>query len=149
MPNPIRAALHGLLLAALPAALPAAETEPFTVGGTGFVFRVPSTDGKLLYERVCQGCHMADGQGAKGAGAYPALAGNPKLLAKAYPAYVVVKGLAAMPGLGAFMDDAQVAAVVNYIRGSFGNTAPDRISAAEVAAVRSAGQAPGANLKGR
>jgi mono/diheme cytochrome c family protein len=144
---------HGLRAALLVAtaslSLPAAAAdEPFTVGA-GFVSRIPSTDGKLIYERICQGCHMADGRGARGAGAYPALAGNPKLAAKAYPAYVVVRGMAAMPSFGMFMDDAQVAAVVNYIRGNFGNKAPDSISAAEVATIRSGGETAGRNLKGR
>ena len=33
--------------------------------------------GDELYHAICQGCHMPDAQGAKGAGAYPALANNP------------------------------------------------------------------------
>lgn len=137
-----------LLAAAAVLPVQAAEPEPFSVGA-GFIGRVPSSDGKVLYERICQGCHMADGKGAKGAGAYPTLAGNPKLLAKAYPAYVVVKGVAAMPAFGLFMDDAQIAAVVNYIRGSFGNKSTDSISATEVAAIRTGGEAAGSNLRGR
>ncbi len=92
---------------------------------------------------------MAGGKGATGAGASPSLAGNVKLVAKTYPAFVVLKGLAAMPAFGAMMDDEQVAAVVNFLRGSFGNRAADTISAAEVAPLRaSSANAPG-QLKGR
>jgi mono/diheme cytochrome c family protein len=125
-----------------------ADDVPFTIGA-GFESPVVVRDGKLIYQRVCQGCHMADGKGATGAGAYPSLAGNVKLVAKTYPAFVVLKGLAAMPAFGPMMDDEQVAAVVNYLRGNFGNRATDSISAAEVAPLRaSAASAPG-QLKGR
>lgn len=30
-------------------------------------------EGEHLFKAICQGCHMAQGQGAHGAGAYPAL----------------------------------------------------------------------------
>jgi mono/diheme cytochrome c family protein len=33
-------------------------------------------DGEVIYRTVCQGCHMPNAQGAVGAGAYPALAGD-------------------------------------------------------------------------
>ena len=45
----------------------------------------------------CQGCHMPEGQGAAGAGEYPALAKNPRLEASGYLAYIVVNGSRAMP----------------------------------------------------
>jgi mono/diheme cytochrome c family protein len=138
----------GLASQRLHAAEAPPEEAPFTIGA-GFVSPVVVRDGKLIYQRVCQGCHMADGKGATGAGAYPSLAGNVKLVAKTYPAFVVLKGLAAMPAFGPMMDDEQVAAVVNYLRGNFGNRATDSISAAEVAPLRaSAASAPG-QLKGR
>ncbi len=41
-------------------------------------------DGGQVYATICQGCHMAAGQGARGAGEYPALASNPKLAAAPY-----------------------------------------------------------------
>jgi mono/diheme cytochrome c family protein len=49
-------------------------------------------DGEVIYRTVCQGCHMAAAQGAVGAGAYPALANDPKLAAAGYPVLVVVNG---------------------------------------------------------
>jgi mono/diheme cytochrome c family protein len=99
-------------------------------------FRFTHQDGEAIYRNVCAGCHMPDGRGASGAGAYPPLAGNPKLQAAGYPVYLVVNGQKAMPAFGAQLDDNQVAAVVNYIRGSFGNDYADRISADDVKAVR-------------
>ena len=37
---------------------------------------ISQTSGEDVYRALCQGCHMADRQGASGAGSYPALAGN-------------------------------------------------------------------------
>jgi mono/diheme cytochrome c family protein len=91
--------------------------------------------GEALYKGICQGCHMPDGKGAAGAGAYPALAGDKKLVAKAYPALVIVRGQKAMPSFAAF-SDVQVANVVNYIRSNFGNSFPDTLTPAEVKPLR-------------
>lgn len=93
-------------------------------------------DGEKLYRRVCAGCHMPDARGAQGAGMYPALAGNQNLASADYAIYVVVKGLHGMPGVGRMMTDAQVADVVNYVRTHFGNRYPDKVTAAQVGAVR-------------
>jgi mono/diheme cytochrome c family protein len=98
----------------------------------------PATEmtGKDIYEGICQGCHMPDARGAKGAGVYPALAGNKKLASKAYPALVVIRGQKAMPEFGSSLSDAQVANVVNYIRSSFGNAFTGAITPEEVKALR-------------
>jgi mono/diheme cytochrome c family protein len=93
-------------------------------------------DGEVIYRTVCQGCHMAEAQGAVGAGAYPALANDPKLAAARYPVLVVVNGSKGMPPFGALLDDEQVAAVVNYLRSHFGNSYPDGISPADVRLAR-------------
>ena len=93
-------------------------------------------DGGVIYRTVCQGCHMAEAQGAVGAGAYPALANDPKLAAAGYPVLVVVNGSKGMPPFGALLDDEQVAAVVNYVRSHFGNSYPDSISPADVRLAR-------------
>lgn len=84
--------------------------------------------GEAIYKGVCQGCHMPDGKGAKGAGEYPALAGNPKLGAAAYPIMVIVRGQKAMPEFGNALTDAQVAEVVGYIRGNLGNKWNDKVT---------------------
>jgi mono/diheme cytochrome c family protein len=54
----------------------------------------------------------------------------------AYPVYVVVRGQRAMPPVGAMMSDAQVAAVVNFVRTRFGNQYRDAVSADDVKLVR-------------
>src|ERR1700674_396047 len=95
-------------------------------------FRFMQRDGEAIYRAVCQGCHMAAGQGAVGAGAYPALAKNPKLESGGYPVTIVVNGLKAMPPFGSLLDDDQVAAVVNFVRTHFGNDYRDSVPAAEV-----------------
>lgn len=119
-------------------------------GGGGRNARLATTDGKMIYEHVCQSCHMADGKGAKlGPAAYPALAANTKLAAKLYPAMMIVNGLGAMPAFGTMLSDEQVATVVNYVRGNFGNRYPDAVMPAEVAGVRPAVQRTPMELRGR
>jgi len=98
--------------------------------------RFMQRDGEVIYRTVCQGCHMAAAQGAVGAGAYPALANDPKLAAAAYSVLVVVTGSKGMPPFGALLDDEQVAAVVNYVRSHFGNSYPDSVSPADVRSMR-------------
>lgn len=105
----------------------------------GFVSatRFGQQDGAALYAATCAGCHMPDGRGAAGAGRYPALAGNEKLEAAAYPTSIVLNGLRGMPGFASQMDDAQVAAVVNYVRTNLGNRyAADPVTAENVKALR-------------
>ncbi|HLN10531.1 MAG TPA: cytochrome c [Xanthobacteraceae bacterium] len=99
-------------------------------------FRFMQRDGEVIYRSVCQGCHMPDGQGAIGAGAYPALANNPRLAAAGYPVLHIVNGRKAMPPFARLFDDEQVAAVVNYVRTHFGNDYKDAVTAADVRATR-------------
>ena len=91
--------------------------------------------GEALFNQVCQGCHMAEGQGSHGAGAYPALAANQKLGAKVYPVYMVTSGQGGMPGFKKYMDDQQIASVVNYVRTHFGNHYADSVTVEDVQAV--------------
>lgn len=96
--------------------------------------RLTQSGGKEVYDAVCAGCHMPDGEGAVGAGAYPALANNENLMTPDYPIYLILNGQKAMPPLGGILDDMQVADVVTYIRTSFGNNytedpaTPERVS---------------------
>lgn len=92
--------------------------------------------GQGIYRAVCSGCHMDEGEGAVGAGAYPALADNPRLAAAGYPIFITIHGNGAMPPLGGVLDDAQIAAVVEYIRTSFGNEFAEPVTAEDVAAAR-------------
>jgi mono/diheme cytochrome c family protein len=98
--------------------------------------RFTETTGADLFASACQGCHMPDGKGAIGAGAYPSLVQDRNLESGGYPVTVVVRGLRGMPPVGAMMSDAQVAAVVNYVRTHFGNRYQDAVSAEDVKQVR-------------
>lgn len=98
--------------------------------------RYAPRDGAVLYRTSCQACHMAQGEGASGAGAYPALAKNVKLRTARYPVFVVTNGQKGMPPFGSMMDDEQIAAVVNYIRTNLGNEYKDSVSASDVKAIR-------------
>jgi mono/diheme cytochrome c family protein len=99
-------------------------------------FRFDETSGEELFANVCQGCHMSDGKGAAGAGAYPTLFGDSRLAASLYPVGMVVNGQRAMPAFGAMMNDDQVAAVVNYLRTHFGNFYRDAVTAEDVRTIR-------------
>ena len=92
--------------------------------------------GEGVYSTLCQGCHMADGKGAAGAGIYPSLAGDSHLEAAGYPVAIVVNGQRAMPAFGAMMGDDQVAAVVNYLRTHFGNSYQDAVTSEDVKSAR-------------
>jgi mono/diheme cytochrome c family protein len=95
--------------------------------------------GATLYGRHCADCHGKDGRGAlgeDGAPAYPPLAGNRTLLMEepVNAIRVVLNGGFApatagnprpygMPPYSRVLDDAEVAAVVSYVRASWGNAA--------------------------
>jgi mono/diheme cytochrome c family protein len=63
---------------------------------------------------------------------YAALAANPLLASALYPVTIVWNGKNGMPPVGRYLDDAQIAAVVNYVRTHFGNSYADTLSAADV-----------------
>jgi mono/diheme cytochrome c family protein len=103
--------------------------------------------GAEIYSRICQGCHMPQGQGADGAGHYPKLADNPALASWQYVALTVLDGRKGMPSFGlpagdnldriaVHLSDEQVADVVNYVRTHFGNTYKDRVTASQIAGLR-------------
>jgi mono/diheme cytochrome c family protein len=130
---PAIAVLLGLVAAAALAQKPVRASSAANLSA-GFAFS--EAGGEELYANVCQGCHMPDGKGAVGAGAYPSLAGDKALGAAGYPVNVVVHGRHGMPPVGMMMTDDQVAAVVNYVRTHFGNDYRDAVTAADVKAVR-------------
>ena len=94
------------------------------------------TEGASLYRTICQACHMPDGEGAAGAGAYPPLAGNPKMNSKHFVAGVILNGYHGMPDFAAELDDAQVAALTDYVRMALGNAYQDPITPDQVSALR-------------
>jgi mono/diheme cytochrome c family protein len=102
--------------------------------------------GKALYDRACIACHEADGSGAPRI--YPPLPGNANLQS-ADPAStlrIILDGAqtvttprapnaGSMPGYAKQMSDQAIADVTNYIRNSWGNTAP-LVTPADVAKAR-------------
>lgn len=102
-------------------------------------------DGAKVYAQQCSACHQLSGQGL--AGAFPPLAGSEWVQGdKALPIRIVLKGLSGevtvkgqafnglMPGLGG-LKDAEIAAVLTYVRSSWDNGA-DEVLEEDVAAVR-------------
>jgi len=92
-----------------------------------------TADGKQVFFNNCTACHQEDAEGI--AGAFPPLANNSDLfLARDFPAKVLLNGMAGtikvngagfegeMPPFG-HLSDGDIAAVVNFLRGSFGNIA--------------------------
>ena len=105
-----------------------------------------TTDGRQIFEQICQGCHMPEGRGAVGAGHYPALANDRTLASRQYMALTLLMGRRNMPAFGAkhaigfggppaTLTEDQIAAVINYVRTHFGNRYKDSVSAAEIAAL--------------
>jgi mono/diheme cytochrome c family protein len=103
--------------------------------------------GKKLYETHCVDCHGADGKGL--APAYPPLAGNRAITMEnsVNAVRIVLNGGFApgtagnprpygMPPYSHLMNDEEVAAVVTYVRASWGNGAPP-VGAGEVNRYRS------------
>jgi mono/diheme cytochrome c family protein len=98
--------------------------------------------GQQAYLTYCSSCHLPSGKGVEGA--VPALAGNGAVLAKGPENVIRVvvgglsasNGLAPMPAVGAGMSDKDIADVVDYVRNSWGNSAPVAAGAGDVANLR-------------
>ena len=105
-----------------------------------------ANDGGKVYQTNCSSCHQANGQGV--AGTFPPLAGNPVVSGDATKVIHIVKyGLngkvdvkgtsynGMMPAWGQQLSNGDIAAVVSYIRSSWGNTG-SVVSESDVAAVK-------------
>lgn len=88
------------------------------------------SEGEQLYMQTCAACHQASGKGLKGA--FPSLIGseivndeNPQTLIE-----IILLGYDArpeystMPGFASQLNDAEIAAIANHERTSWGNDAP-------------------------
>lgn len=98
--------------------------------------------GEELYLAACASCHMADGLGARGAGVYPALAGNPKMQRYEYVTTLILHGAGGMPGFQDFLTDEQVAEIVNYVRQDL-NRYSDPVNAPAIRPLRRPSIGPG------
>lgn len=105
------------------------ELKKAAADGTAVKAKLP--DGKPVFENTCAACHQTTGKGVPGQ--FPPLAGNHDLfLSTEYPAEVILNGLqgkvevdgksydSAMPAFN-FLSDDEIAAVVGYVRSSWGN----------------------------
>jgi mono/diheme cytochrome c family protein len=104
-----------------------------------------AADGEKIYNQNCSSCHQPNGQGVKGT--FPPLAGNPTVTGyDVHLIHIVKYGLngkttvdgvtynGTMPAWVQSLSNADIAAVLTYIRSSWGNKARP-INAARVAAV--------------
>lgn len=98
---------------------------------------IASADGKALFNDNCSACHQVTGKGVKGA--FPALAGSPFVQGDAkIVTTTVLNGRAGMPAFKDDLADADLSAILTYVRTSWGNkasvVAPKDVAAARVAA---------------
>lgn len=99
-----------------------------------------AADGATLFKENCSACHQPAGQGVPGA--FPALAGDTFVVGDPRgPAYVVTHGRGGMPNFSEDLDDTQIAAILSFVRSSWGNKA-DALTPDLVAKVRSAASPP-------
>jgi len=78
-------------------------------------------DGAALFRANCAECHQANGQGI--ANVYPALAGNETVLGSGLDVALVMNiGRGEMPSFAGVLSSAEMAAIINYVRTSWGNS---------------------------
>lgn len=131
--TPTYAANPALAAAGAPAEQ-AAPSQPSQANKTAAGFDYAAM-GAQVYSANCASCHGESGAGVPGA--FPALAGDPVVTGKDADAHIkiVLKGLsgkaiagkkfaAQMPAFGSQLSDAQIAAVIDHERTSWGNNAP-------------------------
>ena len=97
--------------------------------------RSTTVDGDELYTMRCASCHGADGSGS--AEVFPALAGDPFVVAEDPTGAIltVLNGRGGMPRWADELSDAEIAAILSYVRTSFGNHASE-VAPQEVARLR-------------
>ena len=96
-------------------------------------------DGKSLFMDNCSACHQATGKGVKGA--FPQLAGSPLVQGDAKVVITtVLNGRAGMPAFKDDLSDADISAILTYVRSSWGNKA-SAVAPNDVVATRTFGKA--------
>ncbi len=113
-------------------------------------------DGKSIFSLNCAACHGANGEGG---GLYPPLASNPdvnqadsanliRIVLDGRTGPITVSGTqygSDMPAWRAVFSDAQIAAVLTYVRSAWGNSAP-AVSEEQIATARSPKALTGAGI---
>jgi len=140
-------ALVTYLLALKQPALPGGGASTPATAGAG---TAGPANGQALFTATCAACHQAGGEGLPGA--FPPLKGN-SVVGDADPTmhiHVVLNGLqgaqvggiayaSPMPPFGTTLSDAEIAAIINYERTSWGNQGAP-VTVAQVAAERAKGK---------
>ncbi len=104
-------------------------------GGAAGAAGAPTSDGKAVFATYCAGCHQATGVGG---GPFPPLAGNPAVTGADTAGLIatVLNGRSGpmqangrtyggvMPAWRGTLTNAEIAAVLSYIRSAWGNDAP-------------------------
>lgn len=94
---------------------------------------------KGLYDDNCSACHQVTGKGIKGA--FPTLVASPLVNGPSGPLVTtVLNGRAGMPAFKDDINDADLAAIMTYVRTSWGNKAKP-VTTAEIAAIRAKAKA--------
>jgi mono/diheme cytochrome c family protein len=115
-------------------------------GQTAALSATDAARGAAIYSANCAACHQATGQGLPNV--FPPLAGDPLVTAADPSGHIstvldgkqgsTINGVSyasPMPSFKAILSDADIAAVINHERTSWGNAAPI-VTAADVAALR-------------
>ena len=93
--------------------------------------------GQQLFLDNCSACHRPHGEGVKGA--FPTLVGDPVATGDAHAAALkVLNGRGGMPSFKASLSDETIAAILTYVRSSWGNKSGP-VTPAIVAAARGGG----------
>lgn len=94
---------------------------------------VAAESGEQLFLNNCAECHQRDGKGIQNI--YPSLAGNEVVLGSAVDvALVLIIGRGEMPSFNGSISSEDMAAIINYVRNSWGNEG-EAISAATIDAL--------------
>ena len=125
-----------------PTAKPAAKVTPVSHASA------QGPDGKVVYSTTCAACHQATGEGVEGT--YPPLANSEIVNGDENKVIrIVLNGLTGpvevagetysgmMPPWGGVLKDPEIAAVLTYVRSTWGNKGAP-ITASKVAAIRAA-----------
>ena len=111
------------------------QRQPATLAQGAAAAPGGAVDGRQIFVAKCQACHQANGQGLPGV--FPPLAGAAWVKdTPALPLQILLHGLngpievagntynGAMPAFGEQMNDAELAAVLSFVRGEWGNDSP-------------------------
>jgi mono/diheme cytochrome c family protein len=113
-----------------------------SLGDRSKIIEKADLEGARLYVDNCSGCHQSSGRGITGV--IPPLAGNPAVIAPngSNVVKVIIRGIEArngyipMPAFASRLSDKEIVQISNYVRGSWGNSAPQNVTESMVRVTR-------------